>query len=161
MPAFLRRPTARAALFAALAGLVGMPTPAAAAFDPLDLPIAVKTCPQFGRDPSVAQFKHSCGVWRPGGFAANPGWNGLEVLVVDRNAQGGGVVATLNCMSRTTGAVSAVARVRSGPTGADAARFSVPLAAPMDFNRCAYFVDLDVNGTAAPVQALMVSLVRR
>ena len=155
MPACLRRPSLRASLLAACLGLAGLHAPAVAAND---LPIVVQTCPQYGRDPSVARFTHSCGVWRPGDFTANPGWNVLEMMVIDGNPLGGGVIATLHCMSRASGAVSAAGRVRSSPTGSTPKVFAARLPAPLDFTRCAYFVRVDVDGTSAAAQALMVTL---
>lgn len=156
MPARLRRPSLRAPLLAACLGLAGMHAPVAFAAN--DLPIVVQTCPQQGRDPSLAKFTHSCGVSRPGDFTANPGWNVFEVMVLDGNPLGGGVIATLYCMGRASGAVSAAARVRSGPSGSTPKTFSSRLPAPLDFTRCAYFVRVDVDGTTAAAQALMVSL---
>jgi hypothetical protein len=156
MSARLHRPSLRAALLAACLGLAGTHVPAFAAND---LPIVAQTCPKQGRDPSsLFNFSHSCGVSRPDDFAANPSWNVLELMAIDAHPLGGGVVATLYCMSRTTGALSAAAKVRSGPTGTTPTRFSARLPAPLDFNRCAYFVRIDVDGTTAAAQALMVSL---
>lgn len=157
MSAFLPRLPIRACLLAAFGiALAGIQAPALAAND---LPIVVRTCPKEGRDPSsVAQFSHACGVSRPDDLAANPSWRVLELMVIDGNPLGGSVVATLYCMSRATGATSAAARVRSGPTGSATLKFAARLPAPLDFTRCTYFVAVDVNRTTAPAQALMVSL---
>lgn len=156
MSASLRRPLRCAAVLAAGLALAGLYAPAFAAND---LPIVVKTCPKEGRDPSTLNvFSHACGVSRPDDLAATPSWNALELMVLDGNPLGGGVVATLYCMSRATGAVSAVARVRSGPSGSTPKKFTSRLPAPLDFTRCAYFVGVDVNSTTAAAQALMVSL---
>lgn len=156
MSAFLPRPCLGACLLVAAIALSGMHAPVFAAND---LPIVVRTCPKEGRDPSsVAQFSHACGVSRPDDLAASPSWNVIELMAIDGNPLGGGVVATLFCMSRATGAVSAAARVRSGPTGSTPKKFVARLPAPLDFTRCAYFFAVDVKGTTAPAQALMVSL---
>lgn len=156
MPAASHRPARRAALLAACIGLAGLGAPALAAND---LPIVVQTCPKEGRDPSVLNiFTHSCGVSRPDDFAIHPSWNVLEMIAIDGSPLGGNVIATLHCMSRATGAVTAVARVKSVPSGTAAKKVVSRLPAPLDFSRCAYFVRTDVNGSSSAAQALMVSL---
>lgn len=156
MPTSLHRLFSCALVLAASIGLAGLH---ASAFAANDLPLVVKTCPKEGRDPSTPTlFSHACGVSRPDDLAATPSWNVLELMVVDAHPLGGGVVATLYCMSRATGTVSAVARVRSGPSGSTPKKFTSRLPAPLDFTRCTYFVGVDVDSTTAAAQALMVSL---
>lgn len=156
MSALLRRLSHTAALFAACVGIAGMHAPAVAAND---LPIVVQTCPKEGRDPSTLNvLTHSCGVSRPDDLAASPSWNVLEMMAVDGSLSGGGVVATLHCMSRASGTVSAVARVKSEPSGTSPKKVASRLPVPLDFTRCAYFVRIDVDGPTSSTQALMVSL---
>lgn len=156
MPTLLRQPSMYAALIAASIGLSSAPAPAFAAR--ADSTFVVETCPKKGRDPIAAMFTHSCGVGRPGGITTStPPWAFLELMAIDGNVHGGAVVVTLQCMSLASGRVSAVARVASVPSSTPK-KVAAPLPAPLNFERCAYFVDVDVDGTKSAVQALMVSL---
>jgi hypothetical protein len=130
----------RSPLLAAAIGIGGPHAPALAA---PDLPIVTETCPVLGRDPSHANaVRLGCGVWSPDDFAATPGWGVLELMALDPFSWGGGVVATLWCTSRASGARSVAAVVRSA-NATKATKFSARLAAPMDFSRCAYHVTVD------------------
>lgn len=157
MPTQLRQPSVRTALIAAWLGLAGAHAPA---FATPDLPIVAQSCPKEGRDPSTAQYRftHSCGVWTPDDFASAPTWNFLELTAVDGGTRGGNVIATLQCMSRASGQVSAVAVVRSESSLTPKKTTSARLPAPLNFDRCAYFVSVDVNRASIDAQALMVSL---
>lgn len=156
MPTLLRQPPVRTALIAAWIGLAAAHAPA---FATPDLPIAVhQSCPTaLGRDPPSAMLRHSCGVFPVDDITTIPSWNVLELLATDGNLLGGGVVATLQCMNRKTGAISAVARVGSARSST-AKTVAVRLPAPLDFNRCAYFVGVAADSTKAAAQVLMVSL---
>lgn len=155
MSALHRTPSVRIALLVACIGLAGAHAPALAT---PDFPIAIQICPKEGRDPSSAYIKHGCGVWSPDDFATRPSWTELELMALDANAQGGGVVAKLQCMSRSTGAVSTVAVVQSKASGRAPTTTRARLPAPLDFSRCAYFVSIDADSSSAAVQALMVVL---
>lgn len=157
MPSLLRQPPVRTALIAAWIGLAGAHAPVfAAPFTNPDLDIVVETCPLLGRDPPLAMFRQSCGVWDPGGLTTSS-WKRLELMALDANLLGGGVVATLYCMNRSTGAISAVATVKSAPS-TTAKRVTVPLPAPLDLKQCSPFVHVASDSSKAPAQALMVSL---
>jgi len=154
----LRQPAARPALLAALIALTGAHAPAMALPDQAFI---VETCPMaaLGRDPSTAMRKSVCGVVNPG-LTSLPEWDTLELMAIDSNLTGAGVVATLQCMSRTSGALSTVALVRSVPSTSPK-KVAVSLPAPLNFNRCAYMVRTDVNTSRADVKALMVVLRKR
>jgi hypothetical protein len=155
MTNLLRRTCARTALLAALIGLAGAHAPALALPDQAFI---VESCPMAaGRDPSAAMRRSVCGVWNPGDFTTVPDWNTLELMAIDGHASGAGVVATLQCMSRATGALTNVALVRSVPS-TTARKVAVALPAPLNFGRCAYMVHLDVNTGGAGARALMVVL---
>ncbi|MCW5664670.1 MAG: hypothetical protein KIT35_12610 [Piscinibacter sp.] len=154
MPVIARRPILRNALAAAGIALAAVHLPAAAT---TDLTAVVDTCPVGGRDPSSALRMHHCGVWSPDDFAAVPSWNTLQLLFKDPTPNGGGVVATLKCMRRSTGVVSTVATVRSVHSPTVTTR-SVRLPAPLNFKNCGYFVQIEVDGTTLTPKALMVVL---
>jgi hypothetical protein len=158
MTHLLRQTCARTALLAALIGLAGAHTSALALPDQAFI---VETCPMaaLGRDPSTFMRRSSCGVWNPGDFTTVPGWNTLELMAIDGHASGAGVVATLQCMSRATGAVSNVAIVRSVPSSRPK-KIAARLPAPLNFGACAYAIHLDVNTGGAGARALMVVLRR-
>jgi hypothetical protein len=156
MTHLLRRTCARTALLAALIGLAGAHAPALALPDQAFI---VESCPMaaVGRDPSTFMRKSFCGVRNPGDFTTVPDWNTLELMAIDGHAGGAGVVATLQCMSRATGALTNVASVRSVPSST-ARKVAVALPAPLNFGRCAYMVRIDVNTGGAGARALMVVL---
>ncbi|HSW23499.1 MAG TPA: hypothetical protein VLJ62_12075, partial [Burkholderiaceae bacterium] len=110
-----------------------------------------------GRDPSAAMLKSSCGVWNPGGLTSLPDWDTLELMAVDGNLSGAGVVARLQCVSRASGALSTVALVKSVPSTSPK-KVAVPLPGPLNFSRCAYMVRIDVNTASADARALVVVL---
>ncbi|HEX6723443.1 MAG TPA: hypothetical protein VF107_17885 [Burkholderiaceae bacterium] len=147
-----RQTSARTALLAALIALAGAHAPAIATPDQA---IVVQTCPVAGRDPSAAMLQSSCGVWNPGGLTSVPDWDTLELMAIDGNASGAGVVVRLQCTSRTSGAVSTVALVRSVPSTRPK-KVAVRLSAPLNFRDCGY--GLDIKRTNAEAKALMVVL---
>ena len=100
--------------------------------------------------------KSVCGVWNPG-LTSVPDWDTLELMAIDGHLSGAGVVARLKCMSRTTGAVSTVALVRSVPSSSPK-KAAVSLPAPLNFRGCAYAVHIDENTSGAGAKALMVVL---
>jgi hypothetical protein len=154
MPSLIRRAPVRSTLVAACIGLAGAHAPA---FATTDFPLATRTCPkELGRDPPSAMLKQSCGVWSPGDLAI-PSWDVLELTATDEHLLGGGVVATLQCTSRKTGATSPVATVRS-ERSSTAKTVAVRLPAPLNFNQCAYSIDVAADSTKAAAQALMVTL---
>lgn len=148
-----RQPSVRTALMAACIGLAGAHAPA---FATPDLPIVVDICPKKGRDPFAAMQTHTCGVWSPVDLVS-PSWNALALMAIDGSLLGGSVVATLQCMNRKTGAISAVAVVRSAPSST-AKTVVARLPAPLDAKRCAYSVGAAADSTKGTAQALMVSL---
>jgi len=153
MPASLRQTLVRTALMATLISLGGAHAPAIASPPQA---IVLETCPMAGRDPSVAMLRFSCGVPTPGDFTA-PTWRTLEMMAIDGNSLGGGVVARLQCMSRATGAVSTVAIVKSAQSSKPK-KVAAPIPAPLDFRLCAYFVRVDQVSTNAVATPLMVVL---
>ena len=146
--------SARTALLAALIAMAGAHAPAIAT--PAQA-FVIQTCPKEGRDPSAAMLKSFCGVWNPSDLTSLPDWDTLELMAVDGNPNGAGVVARLQCMSRASGALSTVALIKSAPSTSPK-KFSVPLPGPLNFNRCAYMVRIDVNTASADAKALMVVL---
>jgi len=152
-----RQPSARTALLAALIGLTGAHAPAIAL---PDRAFVIESCPVFGRDPSAAMLKSVCGVENPSDLTSLPDWDTLELMAIDANLNGAGVVATLQCMSRVSGALSTVALVRSVPSTSPK-KVAVQLPTPLNFSRCAYMVRVDVNTTSASAKALMVVLRKR
>lgn len=157
MPALLSTRFLRTTLMAAGVGLAGAHAPA---FATQDLAIVVVTCPQAaGRDPSAANVEPSrnCGVQTPDDLAATPTWRRLELLALDGGRLGRNVTATLNCMSRTTGAVTRVAVVTSlyAPDVPKTASTTIPT--PLAFGRCAYFIHVGVDPLVSS-KGLMVVL---
>jgi len=154
-----RQPTVRTALLATLIGLMGAHAPA---FATTDRAFVIESCPMaaLGRDPSTAMRKSVCGVGNPSDLTSVPDWNTLELMAIDGSLGGAGVVATLQCMSRASGALSTVALARSAPSTSPR-KVAVLLPAPLNFNSCAYIVRIDVDTTIASTKALMVVLRKR
>jgi len=144
--------SARTALLAALFGLAGAHAPAIALPDSVSV---AESCPQKGRDPSAAMLRFVCGVGNPSDVTSLPPWDTLEVMATDGNVSGGGVVAKLQCMSRTSGAVSTVAVVKSVPS-TKPKKVAVRLPAPLNFRSCGYSIELVTAN--ADAKALMVVL---
>jgi hypothetical protein len=107
-----------------------------------------------GRNPPVAYF---CPVWNPDDLTTTPSWKLFKLQYLDPNPSGGGVTARLYAKSRATGAVSAVASVTSASTTIVKV-LSVPLPAPLNFKRYAYYAVLELDGLDLPVEAHMVML---
>jgi hypothetical protein len=149
-----RQTLVRTALLAALIGLAGAHAPAFA----LDQTFIAESCPMaaLGRDPPSAMRKSVCGVGNPG-LTSLPPWDTLELMAIDGNVSGAGVVVKLQCMSRTSGAVSTVALVRSVPSTRPK-KVAVRLPASLNLNLCAYMFLIDVDTTRPETKALMVVL---
>lgn len=145
-----RRPSACVALLAALIGLAAAHAPA---FALPDQAIVAASCPlpALGRDPSAAMLESVCGVRNPSDLTSLPDWNTLELMAI-----GEGVVARLKCMSRTSGAMTTVAIVRSLPSTTPR-KVAVRLPAPLNFANCGYSVDI-TTPQRADTKALMVVL---
>lgn len=107
-----------------------------------------------GRNPPVAYF---CPVWNPDDLVATPSWKFLKLQYLDPNASGGGVTATLYQKNRSNGTVALAASVTSTPTTIVKV-VTVPLPAPLNFKRYAYYVTLNLEGPDLPVEAHMVML---
>ena len=101
--------------------------------------------------------KSVCGVVNPGDLTSVPDWDTLELMAIDGNVSGAGVVARLQCMSRASGALSTVAVVKSVPSTSPK-KVAVRLPAPLNFNRCAYKVASTLDTARADTKALMVVL---
>ncbi|HSW24608.1 MAG TPA: hypothetical protein VLJ62_17740 [Burkholderiaceae bacterium] len=146
----------RTALLAALIALGGAHAPAIALPDQA---FVIESCPMaaLGRDPSTAMRTSVCGVRNPSDLTSLPDLDALELMAIDSSLSGAGVVATLQCMSRASGALSTVALVRSVPSTSPK-KVAVHLPAPLNFNRCAYVVRIAVNTARAETKALMVVL---
>ena len=144
--------SARTALLAALIALAGAHAPAIAG----DAVFVAESCPMpaLGRDPPSAMLESVCGVGNPG-LTSVPPWNTLELLAIDGNLRGAGVVARLECMSRASGALSTVAVVRSVPSTSPK-KVAVRLPAPLNLDRCGYIVR--IKNDNADAKALMVVL---
>ena len=111
-----------------------------------------------GRNPPLAYF---CPVWNPDDIvAASTSWKFLKLQAVDPHPSGGQVLATLYAKSRSSGAVSLVTSVASQPSTLVKVT-TVPLPAPLNFKRNAYYVLLTLDGTEMPVEAHMVMLTNR
>ena len=150
----LRQPFARPALLAALIALTGAHAPAMALPDQV---FVIETCPMaaLGRDPSTAMRRSVCGVVNPSDLTSLPDWDTLELMAIDGNLSGAGVVVTLKCMSRASGVVSTVAVVRS-VTSTTPKKVAVRLPAPLNHHSCGY--SLDIVSVNANAKALMVVL---
>ena len=107
-----------------------------------------------GRNPPVAYF---CPVWNPDDLTTTPSWKVFKLQYLDPNPSGGGVTARLYAKSRANGSVSLVASVTSVPSTIVKV-LSVPLPAPLNFKRYAYYAVLGLDGLDLPVEAHMVML---
>lgn len=108
-----------------------------------------------GRNPPLAYF---CPVWNPDDLvAASTSWKFLKLQAIDPHPGGGQVVATLYAKSRSNGSVAPVATVASQSSTLVKVT-TVPLPAPLNFKRNAYYVVLSLDGTDLPVEAHMVML---
>jgi hypothetical protein len=153
MSTLLPQTSARTALLAALIGLAGAHAPAIALPDQVSV---VDACPQrIGRDPSTAMLESFCGVVNPSDLTSRSDWDTLELMAIDGNVRGAGVVAMLKCTSRASGALSTVAVVRSLPSSSPK-KVAVRLPAPLNHNGCGYHVHIVTANANA--KALMVVL---
>lgn len=96
-----------------------------------------------------------CGVVNPSDLTSRSDWDTLELMATDGNPRGAGVVATLQCTSRASGARSTVAVARSVPSTSPR-KVAVRLPAPLNHHGCGYHVHIVTANANA--KALMVVL---
>jgi hypothetical protein len=141
-----------------LALVVGTCTPRNAATLHNDLKLTNGAVRKAGRNPPSSAYFCDVPI---DDFTAKPSWNVLELQFRDRNATGDGHVRARLLRKRIdTGGATEVAVAESVPSE-KVTTVRVPLREPMNFDRFAYFVIVEMTTSEAAVEAHMVRLVTR